>query len=130
MIDWSRRHPILALAAAAFVGSVLWSMWVDELAPRRADGAGAVALGAAGLASVLVGVGIIVSALPAAFRGWSQMMGDPDVQARIASIRAGGDVRAARRENVRAWGRAFGPALGRIVAGFAVLAVGGWLLNR
>lgn len=129
--QWGRW--ILIGLAALFVGSILWSIVFETMLPLwRAGDWWSVAYHLVGIPVILAGTGCIV------YGGWLFVrdtfgaMGGDAVRDNVAIIRdesAQADVSRARRENFRALLRAWRPGATWMVAGFVLIALGGFLIN-
>lgn len=121
------------LALAAFVGSILWSMWVDTLRPLIQEGdSWAVAFNLVGLPLILLGVSIFVYGGYVFVRDTFTSFGNEKLLQNVAVIRAKPspkDVNAARWQNVRFLWQAWKPGLAWLALGFLIIAAGGFLIN-
>ena len=118
-------------AAAAFLASILWSMWVDTLRPvvRSGDMQGA-ALTGLGLAFILGGLFLILKGGWMTTIGGLRFLGSPEAMMGAAMIRTKADgYREARRANLRRLWRAVGPGALLMLAAFGCFGLGGWLIN-
>lgn len=118
-----------------FVGSILWSMWVDTLQPliRAGDTRGLI-FNLVGLPIILLGTGIFVYGGFRFVRATFHAMQEPGAVANIARIQEGGlpsdELRLARMENLRTLWNAWKVPLLWLAFGFALIALGGFLINR
>ena len=121
------------LALAAFVGSILWSMWVDTLQPLVREGdSQAVAFHLVGLPLILVGVGIFVYGGFVFVRDTVGSFGNEKLLQNVAVIRtkpSRKEVTAAQWQNVRFLWQAWKPGLAWLALGFLLIAAGGFLIN-
>ena len=117
-----------------FVGSILWSMWVDTLRPIVQSGdEAAIVNNLIGLPLILLATAIII------YGGWRvvkatfNMMQDEALQENVDVIRKKGDktaVRQARIQNAMLLFRAWANGAAIMALGFGLMAIGGWLINR
>ena len=115
------RRIVLILIALALVGSVLYSMWVDTLQPIYATGDMVATLRTLGsLITILIGTAIIV------FGGFQFVR---DVFSAFATELQPLEMPGARWHNFKALLKSFARGTLLILFGFALLAIGGWLLN-
>lgn len=121
------------LVLAAFVGSILWSMWVDTLLPLIREGdSRAVAFNLVGLPLILVGVGIFVYGGFVFVRDTFGSFGDEKLLQNVAVIRtkpSRKEVAAARWQNMGMLWQAWKPGLAWLALGFLIIAAGGFLIN-
>lgn len=126
---------IVWLLVIGFVASILWSMWVDTLQPLvQAGDARALLFNLIGLPAILLGTGLIVYGGFLFVRSTFTAMSAPETVENIARIRAGDsvpeDLRRARFENMKALWNAWKRPVFWFVLGFALIALGGFLINR
>lgn len=126
---------IVWLLVIGFVASILWSMWVDTLQPLVKGGdARALLFNLIGLPAILLGTGLIVYGGFLFVRSTFTAMSAPETVENIARIRAGDsvpeDLRQARFENMKALWNAWKRPVFWFVLGFALIALGGFLINR
>ena len=117
-----------------FVGSIIWSFITETLMPLMAAGdAGAVGRNLVGFPIILLGTGFIVYGGFVFVRDTFSAMADPHVQARVEQIRqeapSPDQIRRARWQNFLFLVRAWKDGLLLMLLGFALIAVGGWLIN-
>jgi len=121
------------LALAAFVGSILWSMWVDTLRPLIREGdSQAVFFNLVGLPLILIGVGIFVYGGYVFVRDTFGSFGNENLLQNVAVIRtkpSRKEVTAAQWQNMRFLWQAWKPGLAWLALGFLIIAVGGFLIN-
>lgn len=122
------------LLVIGFVASILWSMWVDTLQPLIQSGdKRAVLFNLIGLPVILLGTGVIVYGGFLFVRGTFTTMASPEIAENVARIRAGGsapdDLRRVRRANLKALWDAWKYPLLWLGLGFAMIALGGFLIN-
>jgi hypothetical protein len=122
------------LILAGFIASILWSMWVDTLLPlMRAGDTRALTFNLIGLPTILLGTGLIVYGGLLFVRSTFTSMAAPQIVENIARIRAGvsapHDLRRARIENLKALWNAWKRPLLWLASGFALIALGGLLIN-
>lgn len=117
----------------AFVGSILWSMWVDTLRPLiQAGDPLAVLYNLIGLPLILIGTGIFVYGGYVFVRDTFSSYQDQSLLQNAAVIRAKPSrqaVRAARWQTLRHFWRTWKPGLARLALGFILIALGGFLIN-
>lgn len=123
------------LVLTGFIASILWSMWVDTLLPLvRAGDTRAVIFNLIGLPTILLGTGLVVYGGLLFVRSTFTSMAAPQTVENIVRIRAGGstpdDLRRARIENLKALWYAWKRPLLWLAFGFALIALGGYLINR
>lgn len=123
------------LLLVGFVASVLWSMWADTLQPLiRAGDTRALLFNLVGLPSILMGTGFIVYGGLLFMRSTFTAVSEPKTVDNIARIYAGtstpDDLWRARLENLKALWEAWKRPLLWMVFGFALIALGGFLINR
>lgn len=123
------------LLLVGFVASVLWSMWADTFQPLiRAGDTRALLFNLVGLPSILLGTGFIVYGGLLFMRGTFTAVSEPKTVDNIARIYAGtstpDDLWRARLENLKALWEAWKRPLLWMVFGFALIALGGFLINR
>jgi hypothetical protein len=123
------------LILAGFIASILWSMWVDTLLPlMRAGDTRAVIFNLIGLPTILLGTGLVVYGGLLFVRSTFTSMAAPQTVENIVRIRAGesapDDLRRARIENLKALWYAWKRPLLWLAFGFALIALGGYLINR
>ncbi len=119
---------------AIFIGSVLWSMWVDTLRPLLRSG------DTAGFMNNLIGLPIILVATAViVYGGYRVLMatlttfGSENLQKNLAVItgkEARTNRRAAQWENAKMFFRGWAPGAAIMLLGFVLMGVGGWLINR
>lgn len=115
--------------AALFVGSILWSMWVDTVRPLLVEGdTVGVMLHLVGLPLILAGTAVIVYGGALVVRATFQAMGSDEISDNLAQMRASGGA-GARWANARILFRAWLPGLGWMGLGFLLIAIGGFLIN-
>lgn len=129
-----RIWKFLGIAALViFIGSILWSMWVDTLYPLiRAGDIRAVIFNLIGLPLILIGVGIFVYGGYLFVKRTFGSFGDEQMIESAAVIRAkpsSKEVAAARWQTLRLFWRAWLPGLLWLAMGFLLIAVGGFLIN-
>ena len=116
--------------AAVFVGSILWSMWVETLLPLiRAGDTRAVWLHVVGLPLILLGTAVIVYGGFIFIRDTFRAYGHETVQENLAAVRANQATLAMRWQNLKILFRAWVPGLRWLGLGFLLIAVGGFLIN-
>lgn len=123
------------LLLVGFVASVLWSMWADTLQPLiRAGDTRALLFNLVGLPLILLGTGFIVYGGLLFIRSTFTAVSEPKTVDNIARIYAGtstpDDLWRARLENLKALWEAWKRPLLWMVFGFALIALGGFLINR
>ena len=115
------RRIVLILIALAFVGSVLYSMWVDTLQPVYATGDMVATLRTLGsLITILIGTAIFV------FGGFQFLR---DVFSAFSTELQPLEMPGARWHNFKALLKSFVRGTLIMLFGFALIALGGWLLN-
>jgi hypothetical protein len=122
------------LIVIGFVASILWSMWVDTLQPLiRAGDVQALIYNLVGLPIILLGTGIFVYGGVRFVRATLNAMAEPHTLDNYARIQAGNmlpdDLRQARMENLKALWNAWKVPLFWLALGFALIALGGFLIN-
>lgn len=122
------------LVLIGFVGSILWSMWVDTLQPLiRAGDTQALIFNLVGLPIILLGTGIFVYGGFRFVRATFHSMQEPGAVENIARIQEGSlppdELQQARMENLRALWTAWKRPLAWLAFGFALIALGGFLIN-
>jgi hypothetical protein len=130
--DWVKW--IVIVLAVLFVGSVLWSFIAETLLPYLAEGnSGAVLRNLVGFPIILLGTAIFVYGGYIFVRDTFGAMQSPQLRANVVQIREGGTSRdaisRARRENFWMLLRSWKAGTLRMVLGFALIALGGWLIN-
>ena len=116
--------------AAVFVGSILWSMWVETLLPLiRAGDTRAVWLHVVGLPLILLGTAVIVYGGFIFIRDTLRAYGHETVQENLAAVRANQATLAMRWQNLKILFRAWVPGLRWLGLGFLLIAAGGFLIN-
>ena len=118
-------------ALGAFIASILWSMWADTLQPLvRAGDLRQASLTALGLGIILCGLALVLRGGWMAASGGLAFLASPEVGARVAVVRSGGEGRReAQRANLRALWRAMGPGLLLMALAFGCFGLGGWLTH-
>lgn len=125
---------ILAGIAVLFVGSIIWSFIAETLMPLLAAGdAGAVGRNLVGFPIILLGTAIFVYGGYVFVRDTFRAMQEPEMTTNVAQIRTGEAsperLRKARRQNLAMLLRSWKDGSLRMALGFALIAVGGWLIN-
>jgi hypothetical protein len=132
--DEDRVWKLIGIAAlVVFVGSVLWSMWVETLWPLIVVGNWrAVVLHLIGLPLILIGVSIFVYGGYLFVRDTYSSYGDEGLLQSMTVIRSKSsreEVSAARRQTLRIFWRAWKLGLAWLALGFLCIALGGFLIN-
>jgi hypothetical protein len=123
------------LLLIGFIVSILWSMWVDTLQPLiRVGDTRALLFNIAGLPMILLGTGLIVYGGLLFVRGTFTAMSAPKTVDNITRIRTRNStpegLQRARLENLKALWDAWKRPLLWLAFGFALIALGGFLINR
>jgi hypothetical protein len=121
---------LIYLLGALFVGSILWSMIFETLAPLwRAEATLEFWLNVTGMPIILAGVSVLVWGAWVFLRGTYGALGDEELVRNVAAIRAGEASGKQRWRNgqilFKAWRRGFLIML----AGFGLIALGGITIN-
>ncbi|HSM56264.1 MAG TPA: hypothetical protein VK879_08930 [Candidatus Sulfomarinibacteraceae bacterium] len=124
---------VLVGLAALFVGSILWSIVFETMLPLwRAGDWWSIVYHLVGIPLILAGtVCIVYGGFVFVRDTFSAMSGDA-IRANVAIINeksSKADVSRARRENFLALLRAWRPGATWMVAGFILIALGGFLIN-
>lgn len=133
----NRQNLLLILIAALFCGAILWSILTETLLPlvRAGNTAGLIA-NLIGIPIILVGTAAIVWGGWRVVRDLFSMMASPEVKSNVQVIRQRGKPagtqqrRAAQRANLRHWFTTLVPGALRMLLGFALIAIGGYLINN
>ena len=122
------------LLLIAIVGSILWSIWFETLLPLVREGDHrSLAFNLVGIPVILFGTGGFVYGGAVFVLNTFALYGDAGFRQRVAIVRSRPSeeaVREARKENLRILWRAWQRGLRWMVLGFAVIALGGFLINR
>ncbi len=124
---------LLALIASLFVGAILWSIGFESLLPLWLAGdMEMLARNLIGIPIIFIGLGLFIWGalrfIPATYTAMSA----PELRERVKLIRSSAPkeiISQARKENFIALIRAWKPALLYMLAGFTLIAFGGWLIN-
>lgn len=125
---------VLIGIGALFVGSIIWSFIAETLMPLLAAGdSGAVLRSIVGFPIILAGTAFIVYGGYIFVRDTFSAMRDPEMVSNVAQIRErtapAQNVRAARWQNFWMLVRSWKAGTWRMLLGFGLIAVGGWLIN-
>lgn len=124
---------VLIAAGTLFVGSILWSLWFDTLLPLwQAGDTRAVAFHAVGVPVIFIGLGVFVHGGWVFVRDTLRSFGDEEFAARVEAVQEAGlgtDLARARWRNFKHLLRAWWPGALRMAFGFALIALGGYLIN-
>lgn len=125
---------ILVGIAVLFVGSIIWSFIAETLMPLLAAGdSGAVGRNLLGFPIILLGTAIFVYGGFVFVRDTFSAMQDPEMTRNVSQIRTGDtsaeELRKARRQNLSMLLRSWKDGSLRMALGFALIALGGWLIN-
>jgi hypothetical protein len=123
------------LILVGFITSILWSMWADTLKPLIQTGdIRALLFNILGLPIILLGTGIFVYGGLLFLRRTFTVMDAPESVENITLIQSGEstpeELRRARMENLKALWNAWKPPLFWLAIGFALIALGGFLINQ
>ena len=117
-------------AAAAFVGSILWSMWSETLLPLiRAGDTRAVWLHLVGMPIILLGTAVFVYGGAIFVRDTFASFADATFQKNYLAIQTKQATMQIRWENAKILFRAWVPGLRWLGLGFLLIAAGGFLIN-
>lgn len=124
----------LILLGTLFVGSIIWSFLYETLLPLWTAGdVGAIVRNLIGFPIILAGTATFAYGGFGFVRDTFSAMADPQLKENTAAIKDDAapqdSVRRARWANARLLFRAWKPGALRIAAGFALIALGGWLIN-
>lgn len=125
---------LLIALAVLFVGSIIYSFITETLMPLvDAGDPGAVGRNLVGFPIILLGTAIFVYGGFIFVRDTFGAMGQPEMKANVAEIRAGEgsrqEIRSSRWQNFLMLLRAWKDGALRMALGFGLIAVGGWLIN-
>jgi hypothetical protein len=134
-LDEARIWKFIGIVALViFVGSILWSMWVDTLRPLILAGdTRAVIFNIIGLPLILVGVALFAYGGYVFVKDTFRSFQDETMLQNMAIIRSQSTrqaIRAARLETLRIFWRVWKPGLARMGLGFLILMLGSFLINR
>lgn len=127
-----RLVPILL--SALFVGSIIWSFLYETLLPLWTAGdVRSIILHLVGFPIILAGAALFAYGGYLLVRDTFSAMADPHLKQNTATIKDDAapaeTVRRARWANARFLFRSWKPGALRMAAGFALIALGGWLIN-
>ncbi len=118
--------------AILFVGSILWSMWEETLLPLiRSGNTRSLWLHLVGMPIILLGTGIFVYGGIVFVRATFAALADSGLieNMRVIKGELAGDKRKAQWANAGLLVQSWLPGLGWLGFGFALIALGGFLIN-
>ena len=124
----------LILLGILFLGSIIWSFLYETLLPLWSAGdVGAIVRNLVGFPIILAGTALFTYGGYLLVRDTVSAMADPHLKQNTATIKDEAAppeaVRQSRWANARRLLRAWKPGALRMAAGFALIALGGWLIN-
>ncbi len=131
--ELSRSKILLALFASLILGAFLWSIVFETLLPLwRANDLQMFARNLIGIPLIFIGLGIFIWGALRFITATYTSMSTPEIRERTKIIRSAAPAEArqqARKANFRALLHAWKPSLSLMLAGFALLAIAGRLIN-
>ena len=124
----------LILLGVLFVGSIIWSFLYETLLPLWTAGdVRGIVLHLVGFPIILAGTALFAYGGFVLVRDTFSAMADPQLKDNVTTIEDDAAepeaVKQARWANARFLFRAWKPGALRMAAGFALIALGGWLIN-
>jgi hypothetical protein len=124
---------LLALFASLIVGAFLWSIGFESLLPLWLAGdMQMLTRNLFGIPIIFIGLGLFIWGALRFITATYTAMNAPELRDRVKIIRSNApkeSISQARKENFSALIRAWKPALLIMLAGFILIAFGGWLIN-
>ncbi|MFO7540474.1 MAG: hypothetical protein R6X32_20735 [Chloroflexota bacterium] len=128
-----REYIPLALVGLLFAGAFLWSVWFETLLPlMQAGDTPGLLFHLVGIPIILVGLAIFVYGGFRTLRNIFDLVADETFVTYAAVIQerpSPAEVRAAQKVHLRLWAGALGRGLAIMLLGFALIGLGGYIIN-